>query len=240
MTTRVGVVGASGKLGTLACRVIEESGDLVLAAKVLRGDPWPSEQIDVLLDVASPESARQSLEWGRERSTHVVIGATGLDAAWLEDFARSVADSEACFAVIPNFSLSAALLMEFARQAASAFESVEIIEGSHPAKKEAPSGTAVETARVIGGERGEMSGPDATTVTLFAGARGGRVSGIPVHSLRMSGMLNEQKVLFGNPGEQLILEFGVFDRVAFGGGILRVLRGVQQHRGFLRGLGAFL
>lgn len=239
---RIGVVGAGGRMGSLTCATIGAQPDLVLAARVRRGDPWPTEPVDVLVDLGTAETARRSLEWGVARGVPVVVGSTGLDEDWLADFTAAMAPRApgTCFAIVPNFSVSAALVKRFALEAVRHFPSVEIVEYSHPRKLEAPSGTAMDTARALGDVLGGRPSPDATSHTVVPGARGSLVNGVPVHSVRLAGVMNQQKVLLGTTSERLTLEFDVHDREAFMAGLLLVVRAAPQRRGVVRGLESFL
>jgi 4-hydroxy-tetrahydrodipicolinate reductase len=144
--------------------------------------------------------------------------------------------------VAPNFALGAILMMGFATQAARFYESVEVIELHHPDKVDAPSGTAARTARLLAAAR-ETAGvgpvPDATQSDEL-GSRGGRVDGIPVHSVRLRGLVAHQEVLFGNPGEQLTIRHDSFDRDSFMPGVLEGVRRVGDHPGLTVGLEHYL
>jgi 4-hydroxy-tetrahydrodipicolinate reductase len=141
--------------------------------------------------------------------------------------------------IAPNFSVGAILLMKFAVQAATYFESVEIIELHHPDKADAPSGTARHTAELIAAARTGMVAPDAT-VTALPGARGADVDGIPVHSVRLRGLLAHEEVLLGGPGEVLTLRHDSLDRSSFMPGVLLGVRQVAAHPGLTVGLENFL
>lgn len=241
MTTRVAVVGAAGRMGRLSCRTIASQPDLALAAEVGRGDPMPAaSEVDVVLDFGTPESARDTLDWGLAHGRGVLVGATGLDAGWVDDFADRAQDADVAFALVPNFSLSAALAKRFAVEAARYFESCEVVEFAHPLKREAPSGTALDTARAIGTARGDRPNRDATSDLVVEGVRGGLVNGVPVHSVRLAGVMSRQRVLLGNPSECLSIEFDALDREVYMAGLLLALRGLAGRRGVVRGLEPFL
>ncbi len=144
--------------------------------------------------------------------------------------------------IAPNFAIGALLMMAFAAKAAPFFESVEVIELHHPAKVDAPSGTAARTASMIARARadaGTPAGPDATTHDPD-GARGARVDGIPVHSVRLRGLTAHQEVLLGNAGEQLTLRHDSFDRGSFMPGVIAAVRTVADHPGLTVGLEHYL
>jgi 4-hydroxy-tetrahydrodipicolinate reductase len=144
--------------------------------------------------------------------------------------------------IAPNFAIGAILMMSFAQQAARFYESVEIVELHHPDKVDAPSGTAARTAGLVGAARrqaGLGDVPDATTHDPD-GARGARVDGIPVHALRLRGLVAHQEVLFGATGELLTVRHDSFDRVSFMPGVLEGVRKVADHPGVTVGLEHYL
>jgi 4-hydroxy-tetrahydrodipicolinate reductase len=144
--------------------------------------------------------------------------------------------------IAPNFAVGAVLTMRFAQAAARFFESVEIVELHHPAKVDAPSGTAARTASLVAEARrkaGVGPAPDATT-TALDGARGASVDGIPVHSVRLAGLVAHQEVLLGTTGETLTLRHDSYDRVSFMPGVLLAVRSVASRPGLTVGLEALL
>ncbi|WP_264063000.1 4-hydroxy-tetrahydrodipicolinate reductase, partial [Mycolicibacterium hippocampi] len=150
--------------------------------------------------------------------------------AWLADSPQTAA------LIAPNFAIGAVLCMHFARQAARHFESVEVVEYHHPHKADAPSGTATRTAEVIAEARAGMAAnPDATS-TALPGARGADVNGVPVHAVRMTGMVAHQEVLFGTTGETLSIRHDSYDRTSFVPGVLLGVRGVAARPGLTLGI----
>jgi 4-hydroxy-tetrahydrodipicolinate reductase len=140
--------------------------------------------------------------------------------------------------VVPNFAIGAVLMMHFARQAAPFFASAEIVELHHPGKADAPSGTAIRTAELIAEARreaGSEPAPDATASALD-GARGAAVSGVPVHSVRLAGLVAHQEVYLGTAGETLTLRHDSLDRVSFMPGMLLAVRSVLARPGLTVGL----
>jgi 4-hydroxy-tetrahydrodipicolinate reductase len=142
----------------------------------------------------------------------------------------------------PNFSIGAILTMRFAAEAARFFESAEIIELHHPNKIDAPSGTSIHTAEGIAKSRAEVGKgdmPDATK-TGIEGARGARVHGVSIHSVRMPGLVAHEEVLFGDTGEMLTIRHDSFERSSFMPGVLAGIRGVVNNPGITHGLDKFL
>ena len=172
-----------------------------------------------------------------DNGIHAVIGTTGFTwerieqvEAWLKDKPGSAV------LIAPNFAIGAVLSMHFAKQAARYFESVEIVELHHPHKADAPSGTAARTAKLIAEARkGLPPNPDATSTGLD-GARGAAVDGVPVHSVRLAGLVAHQEVLFGTQGETLTIRHDSLDRSSFVPGVLLAVREVSERPGLTIGL----
>ena len=195
------------------------------------------------LDFTQPGAALDHVRWCIDHGVNVVVGTSGFDAAKLDEVRAVLGDDPTVgVLVVPNFSIGAVLLMQFAAQAATFFESVEIVEMHHPAKVDAPSGTAVRTAELIAQARqkaGSAPLPDATT-TDPDGARGAKVAGIPVHAIRARGYVASQEVVFGGVGETLMLRHDSHDRASFMPGVLAALRGVSSRPGLTVGLDSLL
>jgi 4-hydroxy-tetrahydrodipicolinate reductase len=243
---RVGVLGAAGRMGTEICRAVEQADDLVLAAQVGREDRLEllDDAVDVAVDVTRPDAVMDNIEFCVSHGIHCVVGTSGLSKdrlatieGWLA--ARS---SRGGVLVAPNFSIGAVLMMRFAEQAAKYFDSTEIVELHHPRKADAPSGTAARTAAMIADARreaglGDM--PDATTQEA-PGARGTDVEGVRVHSIRLSGLVAHQEVLFGGHDETLTIRHDSLARTSFMPGVLLAIRRVGDAPGLTVGLEHFL
>ncbi len=189
---------------------------------------------------ASPGNVAHCVAQG----VHVVVGTTGWSEERLTTLREQVREAPEGTGVLiaPNFAIGAILMMSFARQAARFYESVEVVELHHPAKVDAPSGTAARTASIVAAARSEAGlgdVPDATTDDPD-GARGARVDGIPVHSVRLRGLVAHQEVLLGGEGEMLTIRHDSFDRVSFMPGVLEGVRGVVTHPGVTVGLEHYL
>ena len=240
---RVGVVGARGRMGLAACAAVAASSDLELVAQLDIGDGLEAlvdTNVDVVIDFTHPDSVMATLDYVISHGMHAVVGTTGFTDERLSVLhAALTANPGIGVLIAPNFSVGAILLMKFAAQAATYFESVEIIELHHPDKADAPSGTARHTAELIAAARVGMVAPDAT-VTALPGARGADVDGIPVHSVRLRGLLAHEEVLLGGPGEVLTLRHDSLDRSSFMPGVLLGVRQVGAHPGLTVGLENFL
>ena len=243
---KVGVLGARGRMGGEVVKAVNSASDLELVAALDIEDPL--EQLvevgaEVVVDFTHPESVMANLEFLINKGFHVVVGTTGFNQARLDKVSALVgANRKVGVLVAPNFGLGAVLMMKFAEQAARFFESVEIVELHHPEKVDAPSGTARRTAERIAQARKSAAlgnQPDATTSSLD-GARGALVDGIPVHSVRLRGLVAHQEVLFGDQGETLTIRHDSIDRSGFMPGVLLGIRNIAKHPGLTHGLDDFL
>ena len=184
-----------------------------------------------------------NLDFAINHGVSVVVGTTGFDSAKLETIKGWLASNPAVGALIaPNFGLGAVLMMQFAAQASKYFESVEIIELHHPNKADAPSGTAARTAELITEARASVNKapmPDATSSGL-QGARGAKVGDVPVHSVRLRGLVAHQEVVLGDLGETLTIRHDSIDRTGFMPGVLLGVRKVVSTPGLTFGLEHFL
>lgn len=243
---RVGVVGASGRMGSQTCRAVDDAKGLELVARIDRGgglDRLTDSGADVVVDFTRPDVVMDNLRWCVEHGLHAVVGTSGFDDARLDQVRDWLRDASAVgVIVVPNFSIGAVLMTRFATEAARFFESVEIVELHHPDKTDAPSGTARRTAEVVAAARsaaGRPPMPDATTSAL-PGARGADVEGVPVHSVRMRGLLAHQEVLLGGRGETLTIRHDSLHRESFMPGVVAAIRAVPDQPGLTVGLDAVL
>ncbi|WP_030527351.1 4-hydroxy-tetrahydrodipicolinate reductase [Phycicoccus jejuensis] len=243
-TTRVAVIGAAGRMGSTVCAAVEGADDLELVGRFDAGDDLGDlGEADVVVEFSVPDASPANVAHCVERGVHVVVGTTGWSEERLATLREQLGeDPTVGVLVAPNFAIGAVLLMELSRRAAPFFESVEVVELHHPDKVDAPSGTAARTADLIGAARDEAGCdpvPDATTHDPD-GARGARVHGVPVHSVRLRGLVAHQEVLLGGPGEMLTLRHDSFDRVSFMSGVLAAVRQVGDRPGLTVGLEHYL
>jgi 4-hydroxy-tetrahydrodipicolinate reductase len=243
---RVGVLGARGRMGAQTCQAVDAAPDLDLVAMVAAGD-WLFSVADagaqVVVDFTTPDVVMDNIRWCIDEGIHCVVGTTGIDEQRLATL-RGWTDKapEVGVIVAPNFAIGAVLSMRFAQLAAKFFESVEIVELHHPGKVDAPSGTASRTAELVARARAEAglgAAPDASTA-VTAGARGAAVAGVPVHSIRLAGLVAHQEVLFGTAGETLSIRHDSLDRISFMPGVLLAVRTVPTRPGLTVGLEALL
>ena len=241
---RIGVLGAKGKVGLAMCAAVREATDLQLSAEVDAGDPLSSftdSATEVVIDFTHPDAVMGNLEFLIGNGIHAVVGTTGFTDSRLDQVRTWLAASPTTGVLIaPNFAIGAVLSMYFAQKAAPYFESAEVIELHHPQKADAPSGTATRTAQLIAEARkGMPPNPDATSTGL-PGARGADVDGIPVHSVRLTGLVAHQEVLFGTMGETLTIRHDSLDRTSFVPGVLLAVRQIAQRPGLTIGLESLL
>lgn len=237
---RVGVLGAAGKVGVAMCAAVRDAADLELSAEVDAGDPLSSftdSATEVVIDFTHPDAVMDNLEFLIGNGIHAVVGTTGFTDSRLDQVRSWLIDNPTTGVLIaPNFAIGAVLSMHFAQKAAPYFESAEVIELHHPQKADAPSGTATRTAKLIAEARkGLPPNPDATSTGL-PGARGADVDGIPVHSIRLTGLVAHQEVLFGTMGETLTIRHDSLDRTSFVPGVLLAVRQIAQRPGLTIGL----
>lgn len=253
---RVGVIGANGRMGAAVCDAVRNSEGMVLAAAI---DPTIADNAvagdgamlgrdlrviaeagcHVAVDFTIAEATRESLPFLAMHGIHAVVGTTGLGDDDLAVFRDAFNGSGANCIIAANFAISAVLMMRFAEMAAPHFETAEIIELHHTAKVDAPSGTAIETARRMSpGPQGWAPDP---TQTGLNGARGSTgPNGIPIHAVRMRGMTAHQEVILGAMGQTLTIRQDSYDRSSFMPGVVLACRRVAEFPGVTIGIDALL
>ncbi|MGY2064828.1 4-hydroxy-tetrahydrodipicolinate reductase [Blastococcus sp. SYSU DS0619] len=242
----VGVLGARGRMGTEVVKAVNSAEDLELVAMVDDGE-WLFNVADagaqVVVDFTRPDVVMDNIRFCIDNNIHCVVGTTGFDDARLATVAEWLEPKPELGVVIaPNFGIGAILLMRFAQEAARFFPSVEVVELHHPNKVDAPSGTAVRTARLVAAARraaGLPPAPDATSDEL-PGARGADVEGVPVHAVRLAGLVAHQEVLLGAAGETLTLRHDSYDRASFMPGVLLAVREISRRPGLTVGIDSLL
>jgi 4-hydroxy-tetrahydrodipicolinate reductase len=258
----VGVFGAGGRMGRTVCQAVTDAPELDLVAAV---DPQ-HEGIDldqmglygtglhiagtsqaladagaeVAIDFTVLDAARDNLEWCADHGIHAVVGTTGFTSNDLESLRKRFADAESNAVIAPNFAIGAVLMMRLAELAAPFFDTAEIVELHHDNKVDAPSGTALLTARRMAEASSEWA-DDPTETVVVEDARGGLgPAGIRVHSLRLRGVVAHHEVVLGTTGQSLSIRHDSYDRTSFMPGVLLAIRGVREHPGLTVGLDALL
>jgi 4-hydroxy-tetrahydrodipicolinate reductase len=236
MTTKVAVIGATGKMGQLVSRIVEASDEFELVAQ-LDSKAELSEMLgaDVAVDVTLPAVSQSVVEFAVAHGINVLVGTSGWSGERIAQLQTVTANNPVVGVVIvPNFSIGSILATRFAALAARYFDSIEIVEAHQASKVDSPSGTAVRTAELMGEARGSLGPVVAPHVDQRA--RGEQVSSIPIHSLRMAGLLARQEVILGGTGELLTIKHEILDPTAYEAGILLALRAVRTARGVIVGL----
>jgi 4-hydroxy-tetrahydrodipicolinate reductase len=234
VTTSVAVVGASGKLGSLVCRLITESEDFTLAAQLgSQSDLSDMLVADIVVDVSLPSISRKVLEFAVENGKSILIGTSGWSAERINQVEPLIeSHPEVGVIFISNFSLGSALSAHLATLAAKHFDSIEIIEAHGVHKVDSPSGTAVSTAERIGKVRDQ----DVQAPHADQRARGQLVAGVPVHSLRMEGIVAKQDVIFGGNGETVNITHTTLSDRSYEAGIMAAIRALPGLKGKIVGL----
>ncbi|HEV2756706.1 MAG TPA: 4-hydroxy-tetrahydrodipicolinate reductase [Actinomycetota bacterium] len=232
---RVAVVGAAGRMGSEACRAIEADPELELVARVGRSDALAAlteAGAEVAVELTTPASVKENVRFCLSHGIHAVVGATGMTDDDLEDVSAWCREGRVNAFVAPNFALGAVLMMSFAAAAARHFDRVEIVERHHSRKADAPSGTALRTARLVNEARqaagAASEGSDAS--------RGRDEHGVRIHSLRLPGSVAHQEVVLGAEGETLTIRHDSIDRTSFMPGILLAVKKVPHLDGLVVGL----
>lgn len=239
MVIRVAVVGATGRMGRLAQRLIDESDDLALHAAISSKDSLDAlAGADVVFDVTMPAVSPGIVNAALDRGIPVLVGTSGWTAERITTLRRRVQDAAPGVVIIPNFSLGSALATAFSVLAAPWFDFIEIVESHHAGKVDSPSGTAIRTAELIGEARanvGPVAAPHADQR-----ARGQQVASVPIHSLRHDGLSARQEVVFGGTGETLRLVHDTHSAASYEAGILLGLRAAANAEGVIVGLDRLL
>jgi 4-hydroxy-tetrahydrodipicolinate reductase len=230
-------------MGQLCVAGVQAAPDLHLCGTSGRGDDLAAalaaSQPDVAVEFTTGDVAGQHIAAMLAAGAHVVSRTTGMARDAVLERGEQAARCGRGLLLAPNFALGVLLLQRFARQAAAYFGDVEIVELHHDGKRDAPSGTALATARQIGAAR-RAPRRAAAEVELLPGCRGGAEAGVPIHSVRLPGLLAHQEVLFGGPGQLLTLRHDTLDRAAFLPGILMGIRRIVERTGLVDSLDPFL
>lgn len=245
---RVAVSGAAGRMGSLVADAVRGADDLELAGLFdpltdgsggVSADPEVVRGADVVVEFSVPDVVMANLERWRQTGVHAVVGTSGFTAERIEELRSLWGSGPPNCIIAPNFSIGAVLMMRFAELAAPHFSAAEVIELHHDRKADAPSGTAMNTAeRIAGANPNQQRHVESTE--LVAGARGATVGGVPVHAVRLPGLLAHQEVLFGNDGESLTVRHDTTDRASFMPGVLLGVRNVARLPGVTLGIETLL
>lgn len=240
MTTRVAIVGGTGKLGGIITAVVEAEPDYeVFATLSSRTDISAIDGADLVVDASSPAVSIDVVRAAVERGINVLVGTSGWSAERIA-LVRPLVDTAGTGAVfIPNFSLGSVIGTALAAVAAPYFPSIEIVEAHRETKVDSPSGTAVRTAEVIAAARQGVGPVESPHVDQRA--RGQQVASVPIHSLRRPGVIARQEVVLSGQGESLTIVHDTIEpALAYGPGIRLALAAARDARGVSIGLDSFL
>lgn len=258
-TVKVLVAGVNGRMGRASLHAIAQEPDIKLVGAFGRPDATyagkdvaelvplcdsaktgilvsngfldalTGETPDVMLEFTEAKSALEHAKQALAHGIRPVIGTSGLNPDGVKELELIAASKKLGALIVPNFSIGAVLMMEFARQAAQMFENVEIVEMHHNKKTDAPSGTASHTARQIASSGRAFNAPLVQEKELLQGARGGLVeAGVRIHSLRLPGLISHQEVIFGSDGELLTIKHDSFNASCFTKGIRLAVKAVMD------------
>lgn len=234
MTTKVAIVGASGRMGRLAKSLVDDSADLKLFAELdSKSELSKMLGADVVLDFTLPDVSPKIVEYAVNNNLKIVVGTSGWSQNKISEISKLAAGHPAAgVLIVPNFSIGSMLGQRFSAMAAKFFDSIEIIETHHAGKVDSPSGTAIRTAEQIAAARKNQP----LVPGVGQPARGEMVAGIPVHSLRISGVSATQEVVFGGNSEVLKITHEVSTHAAYSHGILLALKAATNLVGVHVGL----
>ncbi len=236
MTTRVAIIGATGRMGRLIDGLIGDLEGFEVVARLGSADALDEMlAADVAVDVTVPSVSQAVVDFAVEHGLSVLVGTSGWSNDRIKSLTKKVAEKPGLgVIVIPNFSIGSVLATGFAATAARFFDSIEIVEAHHASKVDSPSGTAVRTAELVGQARADL-GP-VIAPHADQRARGQQVSSVPIHSLRMEGVVAKQDVIFGGTGETLTLSHETLSPDSYRAGITLALRALAATDGVVVGL----
>jgi 4-hydroxy-tetrahydrodipicolinate reductase len=232
-------VGAVEKEATQQYLPLAEASELILLSSDLES-LLKSCDADVVVDFTNADVAMAAARVATKAKVNMVIGTTGLSEKNLAEIERLCQTYKVGVIVAPNFSLGAAILMHLSKFAAKFFDHAEIIEMHHDKKTDAPSGTAITTAREMVQAHGKPFVHGEVTREVVSNTRGGQMDGIAIHSLRLPGFMAGQEVIFSGAGETLSLRHNILNRECFLPGVILAIKEVTKHKGLIFGLDVVL
>ena len=248
--------GATGRMGAEAVRAVTGADDLALVGATChtpRGDTLPtpagpvplSTDLASILDTTGPavmvefthaEACMQAVPLAAHRGIHMVLGASGLNAAQLQTLDTLSREHGVGIIVAPNFALGAVVLKKLAEQAAAFFDYVDVVEAHHEMKIDAPSGFSLAIARGLREAHGSDFQRNETSVHHLPETRGGDEGGVGIHSLRLPGRSAHHEVIFGAAGQTLSIRHDTLGRDCYMPGVLRCIREAVRRPGLTVGL----
>lgn len=235
------VTGANGRMGKETVAAIQQEPDFKLVGALGRGDDLTrcikDTRPDVVIDFTVPEVVFENSKKIIAENVCPIIGASGLTPDQIELLSKECKEKKLGGVIAPNFSIGVVLLQKMAMMAAEYFPDVEIIEMHHPMKKDAPSGTAIKTAKAIAAARKKSAAPIATAP---AAALGDHSRDVPIHSIRLPGLVAHETAIFAGPYETLTIRHDTVDRKCFMPGVIIACKKVMMLDGMVYGLDSLL
>lgn len=239
MTIRIIINGANGKMGQLAVKTLKQDHQFTVVGELGRNDNLTEEikknEAQVVLDLTNADAVFKNAQSIIKTGVCPVIGTSGLLKDQVNELQKLCTQQKIGGIIAPNFSLGAVLMMKYAQQCATYFPEVEIIEMHHNTKLDSPSGTAVRTAELLAASRTKLPALQSHRETI-TGARGARYEQIPIHSIRLPGLVAHQQIIFGNAGETLTFRHDTIDRQCFMPGVLLACKKVTELKELIYGL----
>ncbi|BDU49895.1 4-hydroxy-tetrahydrodipicolinate reductase [Haliovirga abyssi] len=253
---KVGVIGALGKMGQETIKAVSNEDEMKVVAaldvvktgeeikigensyKISDSIEKASKNVDVFIDFTGPKSVKENAKQIIGLGKNLIIGATGILEAEINELRVLALENKVNVMIIPNFAIGAVLMMEFSKRAAKYFNEVEILEYHHPYKLDAPSGTAIKTAKLI--QETKESREKLKGKEIIEGARGANVGDINIHSIRLNGFVASQEVIFGGAGQTLKIRHDSINRESFMPGVILALKNINEIEGVIYGMEAIL
>lgn len=236
----VAVSGAGGQMGRMIVAALDRESDIVLGHlydpyhvgmpagnSEISDDPSMVADASVVVEFTHPDVVMENLSRWRDMGVHAVVGTSGFTQERIDEASQLWAESETNLLIVPNFAIGAVLMMRFSELAAPYFSAAEIVELHHDRKADAPSGTAIATAKGIAAAQPEQVRA-VESAEIHPGATGATVDGVKIHSVRLPGIIANQEVIFGGPGQSLTIRHDTTDRTAFAPGVLLAVRNVAN------------
>jgi 4-hydroxy-tetrahydrodipicolinate reductase len=243
---KIAVCGALGKMGQEVCQAVVDCANTELVAKIdiasehmyhTIEEAHRVEEIDVLIDFTQPKSIFENAKYCLNNGIKIVIGTTGLTDEQIDELKTLSTEKNTGCLIAPNFSTGAVLMMMFSKLAAKYFDNAEIIELHHNQKKDAPSGTAIKTARLMAEAKSDFTKGNCEETETIEGSRGGTsYANIHIHSVRMPGYIASQEVIFGSSGQIMKIRHDSMDRKCYMQGVLLAVKHVFEKNDFVYGL----
>lgn len=241
MTIRILVNGARGKMGQQTIKAISDlPGEFTLAGAIGKdhnlADEIKKNHAEIVIDFTSADVVFKNTKTIIDSGAHPVIGTSGLVKDQIAQLQKRCQELKLGGIIAPNFSLGAVLLMKYAAEIVKYFPSVEIIEMHHTGKLDSPSGTAMRTAELLASQRSNPFSFSKSSHETVPGARGAIYEQIPIHAVRLPGLIASQQVIFGGLGETLTLRHDTFDRQCFMSGVILACKKVIELDRLIYGL----